>query len=177
MTKTIDLFVIFSLQLYVKLITPRAWGQTPLLYRSQNSGRQAGACPLHINQENKITIQAFDYRNKICYSSEKAYKFFLTERAHAHTTLRCLKPGQHIHPHVHAGDYVWVALEGEGLFLTDGLKTCRSAGETSSPRPSALPTVLTTPAALAWFLPVFQWVRRSKTGTILWQRAGATDSY
>jgi quercetin dioxygenase-like cupin family protein len=32
----------------------------------------------------------------------------------------CLKPGQHIHAHVHAGDHVWVILKGERLFLSDG---------------------------------------------------------
>lgn len=67
-----------------------------------------------------MAIQSFDYRDKICYSDEKACKVVLTECVHARTTLWCLKPGQHIHPHVHAGDHVWVILEGEGLFLTEG---------------------------------------------------------
>jgi quercetin dioxygenase-like cupin family protein len=67
-----------------------------------------------------MTIQSFDYRDKISYSDEKASKVILTEDAHARTTLWCLKPGQHIHPHVHAGDHVWIVLEGEGLFLSDG---------------------------------------------------------
>jgi len=67
-----------------------------------------------------MTIQSFDYRDKISYSDEKACKVVLTECNHARTTLWCLKPGQHIHPHVHAGDHVWVVLEGEGLFLTEG---------------------------------------------------------
>jgi quercetin dioxygenase-like cupin family protein len=67
-----------------------------------------------------MTIQAFNYRDKINYSDEKASKVVLTECAHARTTLWCLKPGQHIHPHVHAGDHVWVILEGEGLFLSEG---------------------------------------------------------
>ena len=39
---------------------------------------------------------------------------------HARTTLWCLKAGQHIHAHVHAGDHVWVILEGEGAFLSEG---------------------------------------------------------
>lgn len=67
-----------------------------------------------------MKIQSFDYRDKVSYSDEKACKVVLTECAHARTTLWCLKPGQHIHPHVHAGDHVWVVLEGEGLFLTQG---------------------------------------------------------
>ncbi len=65
-----------------------------------------------------MTIQSFDYRDKINYNEEKANKVVLTECTHARTTLWCLKPGQHIHPHVHAGDHVWVVLEGEGLFLS-----------------------------------------------------------
>lgn len=68
-----------------------------------------------------MNIQAFDYRDKVSYSDEKACKVILTECAHARTTLWCLKPGQHIHPHVHAGDHVWVVLEGQGVFLSDGL--------------------------------------------------------
>lgn len=67
-----------------------------------------------------MTIQSFDYRNKISYNEAKASKVILTECNHARTTLWCLKPGQHIHPHIHAGDHVWVVLEGEGTFLTEG---------------------------------------------------------
>ena len=67
-----------------------------------------------------MNIQSFDYRNQIIYSDEKACKTVLTECIHARTTLWCLKPGQHIHPHVHAGDHVWVVLEGEGLSLSEG---------------------------------------------------------
>ena len=67
-----------------------------------------------------MKIEAFDYRDKISYSDEKAHKVVLTECAHARTTLWCLKPGQHIHPHVHAGDHVWVVLEGSGVFLSEG---------------------------------------------------------
>lgn len=66
-----------------------------------------------------MTIQSFDYRDKICYNDVKASKVILSECQHARTTLWCLKPGQHIHPHVHAGDHVWVILEGEGSFLSD----------------------------------------------------------
>ncbi len=66
-----------------------------------------------------MSIQAFDYRDQINYSDEKANKVVLTECAHARTTLWCLKPGQHIHPHVHAGDHVWVVLEGTGLYLSE----------------------------------------------------------
>lgn len=67
-----------------------------------------------------MTTQSFNYRDKVNYSDEKACKIILSECVHARTTLWCLKPGQHIHPHVHAGDHVWVVLEGEGLFLSDG---------------------------------------------------------
>jgi quercetin dioxygenase-like cupin family protein len=67
-----------------------------------------------------MNIEAFNYHNKVSYNDEKANKVILTECAHARTTLWCLKQGQHIHPHVHAGDHVWVVLEGEGLFLSDG---------------------------------------------------------
>jgi quercetin dioxygenase-like cupin family protein len=68
-----------------------------------------------------MTIETFDYRDKIHFSDEKACKTVLTESDHARTTLWCLKPGQQIHPHVHAGDHVWVVLEGEGYFLSEGL--------------------------------------------------------
>ena len=67
-----------------------------------------------------MTTQSYDYRDKVCFSDEKANKVVLAENSHARTTLWCLKPGQHIHPHVHAGDHVWVVLEGEGLFLSEG---------------------------------------------------------
>lgn len=67
-----------------------------------------------------MNIQSFDYRDKISYSDEKASKVVLTECDHARTTLWCLKPGQHIHPHVHAGDHVWIVLEGDGVFLSQG---------------------------------------------------------
>lgn len=72
-----------------------------------------------------MNTQFFDYRDKVSFSDEKATKVVLSECAHARTTLWCLKPGQHIHPHVHAGDHVWVILEGEGLFLTDGAEKTR----------------------------------------------------
>ena len=67
-----------------------------------------------------MNIESFDYRDKISYSDEKANKIVLSECNHARTTLWCIKPGQHIHPHVHAGDHVWVVLEGEGVFLSEG---------------------------------------------------------
>ena len=65
-----------------------------------------------------MTIESFDYRTHVLFSDEKAQKVVLTEAAHARTTLWCLKPGQKIVPHVHAGDHVWVMLEGTGLFLS-----------------------------------------------------------
>ena len=59
----------------------------------------------------------WDYEDKVTYSKERANKVVLHEGEHARTTLWCLLPGQHIHPHVHAGDHVWVVLEGDGRFL------------------------------------------------------------
>ena len=67
-----------------------------------------------------MTSLSCDYRDKISFSDGKACKVVLAEGIHARTTLWCLKPDQHIHPHVHAGDHVWVVLEGEGLFLSEG---------------------------------------------------------
>lgn len=66
-----------------------------------------------------MSITACQYRDRIAYNDEKANKVVLSEAGHARTTLWCLKPGQHIHAHVHAGDHVWVVLEGEGTFLSD----------------------------------------------------------
>ncbi len=64
-----------------------------------------------------MTSLFFDYRKYISYSAEKACKIVLGEAPHSRATLWCLSPGQQIHPHVHAGDHVWVVLEGEGFFL------------------------------------------------------------
>jgi len=58
-----------------------------------------------------------DYKDKVVYSEEKANKIGISETALSRTTLWCLKPGQHIHPHVHAGDHIWIVLEGEGRLL------------------------------------------------------------
>lgn len=60
-----------------------------------------------------------NYRDHVAFNAEKAQKVQLAEGAHSRTTLWCLLPGQGIHPHVHAGDHVWIVLEGEGKFLTD----------------------------------------------------------
>lgn len=86
-----------------------------------------------------MTIQSFDYHDKVCYNDEKANKVVLTECAHARTTLWCLKPGQHIHPHVHAGDHVWVVLEGEGVFLSEGQEVL----------PISPGTILSAPAGIS----------------------------
>lgn len=67
-----------------------------------------------------MTVTACEYRDLIAYSDAKANKIVVSEAGHARTTLWCLKPGQHIHAHVHAGDHVWVVLEGEGTFLSEG---------------------------------------------------------
>ena len=86
-----------------------------------------------------MDIQSFDYREKIGYNEEKANKIVLTECAHARTTLWCLKPGQHIHPHVHAGDHVWVVLEGTGTFLSEGQEEL----------PISAGTILSAPAGIS----------------------------
>ncbi len=62
-------------------------------------------------------MQYANYRDKIAYSQEKANKVALGETAHGRMTLWCLLAGQHIHPHVHAGDHYWVVLEGGGDYL------------------------------------------------------------
>jgi quercetin dioxygenase-like cupin family protein len=67
-----------------------------------------------------MPIETFDYRDRISYNDDKAGKVVLTVCDHARTTLWCLKPGQQIQPHVHSGDHVWVVLEGEGRFLSEG---------------------------------------------------------
>jgi quercetin dioxygenase-like cupin family protein len=67
-----------------------------------------------------MPIISCDYRDRIAFSDAKANKIVICEAEHARTTLWCLNPGQHIHAHVHAGDHVWVVLEGEGIFLSDG---------------------------------------------------------
>jgi len=67
-----------------------------------------------------MQTQFWDYQEKIAYSQEKANKVTLAETEFSRTTLWCLLPGQHIHAHVHAGDHIWVVLEGEGTFLGDG---------------------------------------------------------
>ena len=77
----------------------------------------------------------WDYKDKVAYDRDKANKVALGETAHSRTTLWCLLPGQHIHPHVHAGDHIWVILEGEGRFLRDG-----------EPVPVSPGTVLVAPA-------------------------------
>ena len=67
-----------------------------------------------------MDTEIWNYQDKIAYSKEKANKVQLSETVHSRTTLWCLMPGQHIHPHVHAGDHIWTVLEGEGEFLRDG---------------------------------------------------------
>ncbi len=62
-------------------------------------------------------MQYANYQDKVAYSQDKANKVALAETAHGRMTLWCLLPGQHIHPHVHAGDHYWVVLEGTGDYL------------------------------------------------------------
>lgn len=52
------------------------------------------------------------------FSSDKADKTTVVEGKHARVTVWCLEPGQGIHPHVHAGDHIWVVQEGEGWYLS-----------------------------------------------------------
>ena len=59
----------------------------------------------------------WNYQEEVAFSKDKANKVLLGETDHSRSTLWCLLPGQHIHPHVHAGDHIWVVLEGEGEFL------------------------------------------------------------
>ncbi|ALC18142.1 cupin [Desulfuromonas soudanensis] len=77
----------------------------------------------------------WDYKEKVAFDKEKAGKVVLAETAHSRTTLWCLLPGQHIHPHVHAGDHIWVVLEGTGDFLSN-----------AAPRPLEPGAVVVAPA-------------------------------
>lgn len=79
----------------------------------------------------------YDYQDKVAYNQDKAEKSTLAETPHSRTSLWCLLPGQHIHPHVHAGDHIWVILEGSGTFLGDASRQV-SAG-----------TVLVAPGGIA----------------------------
>lgn len=67
-----------------------------------------------------MATQFWDYQEKIAYSDEKANKVQLGATDISRATLWCLLPGQHIHPHVHAGDHIWMVLEGAGEFLQEG---------------------------------------------------------
>lgn len=78
----------------------------------------------------------WNYQEKVAFSQEKANKVALSQTNLSRTTLWCLLPGQHIHPHVHAGDHVWTVLEGEGNLLAEG----------RDPLPIAPGTVLVVPA-------------------------------
>lgn len=65
-------------------------------------------------------MEYVNYQDKVAYNQEKATKVALGETQHGRMTLWCLLPGQHIHPHVHAGDHYWVVLEGQGRYLAEG---------------------------------------------------------
>lgn len=67
-----------------------------------------------------MTTEFWDYKDQVAFNPDKANKIALAETPFSRTTLWCLLPGQHIHAHVHAGDHIWVVLEGEGIFLGDG---------------------------------------------------------
>ena len=66
--------------------------------------------------------QFWNYQAQVAYSQEKANKVVLGETEFSRSTLWCLLPGQQIKPHVHAGDHLWVILEGEGEFLQEELE-------------------------------------------------------
>ncbi|PLX93396.1 MAG: hypothetical protein C0621_07705 [Desulfuromonas sp.] len=67
-----------------------------------------------------METEFWEYKDKVVYHPEKANKVELAQSSHSRATLWCLMPGQHIHAHVHAGDHIWVVLEGEGTFRGDG---------------------------------------------------------
>ena len=67
-----------------------------------------------------MATQFWNYQENIAYSQEKANKVQLCATDHSRSTLWCLLPGQYIHPHVHAGDHIWMVLEGQGEFLQEG---------------------------------------------------------
>jgi quercetin dioxygenase-like cupin family protein len=67
-----------------------------------------------------ILTEFWDYKDQITFDKEKPGKALLKETPDSRTTLWCLLPGQHIHPHGHEGDHIWIILEGAGTFLGDG---------------------------------------------------------
>lgn len=68
-----------------------------------------------------MASEFWNYQEKIAYSQDKANKVELCTTDLSRATLWCLLPEQHIHPHVHAGDHLWMVLEGSGQFLQEGL--------------------------------------------------------
>lgn len=85
-----------------------------------------------------MKTEFWDYAAQVKYSQEGPAKVVLMETPHSRTTLWCLLSGQHIHPHEHEGDHIWLVLEGEGVFLGDG-----------GPRPVTPGTVLVAPQGQA----------------------------
>lgn len=67
-----------------------------------------------------MQTEFWDYKEKVTFDKEKPGKALLKETPDSRTTLWCLLPGQHIHPHEHEGDHIWIVLEGSGTFLGDG---------------------------------------------------------
>lgn len=86
-----------------------------------------------------MIIESFVYQEQVHFNDDKPAKVVLSETAYTRTTLWCLKPGQKIVPHVHAGDHVWIILEGEGHFLS-------GSDEYLSVRPG---TILSAPAGVS----------------------------
>lgn len=85
-----------------------------------------------------MKTQFWDYKEQVTFSKEGPAKAVLMETPHSRTTLWCLLPGQHIHPHEHEGDHIWMVLEGEGTYLGDG-----------GPHPVAPGTLLVAPQGQA----------------------------
>lgn len=88
-------------------------------------------------------------KQKLTIRTKKANKVAISESALSRTTLWCLKPGQHIHPHVHAGDHIWIVLEGEGRLLGVAGEPELSPGITATLLP-ANRTGWSTPVQSVW---------------------------
>lgn len=64
-----------------------------------------------------------DYRSQTVFSKKKANRIPIAASDRSRINLWCLSPGQHIQPHVHDGDHIWVVLEGRGTFLGKDTKS------------------------------------------------------
>lgn len=66
-----------------------------------------------------MDTEFWDYQQHVAYDRAQANKVQLATTPQTRTSLWCLLPGQNIPAHDHAGDHVWIVLEGEGTFLGD----------------------------------------------------------